>query len=107
MFNRFLFEQQIDTFELIAYSLGGKMALAVVELFPNKCTKLTMIAADGWVLSPWYTFATGTVLGRYFLKYLVLKPNIFYTHKVITFTKTHPLFYYSICRVKYGQISHP
>lgn len=51
-------EQQITTFSILAYSLGGKFALATIEAFPSRIRKVFLLAPDGIKTSFWYSMAT-------------------------------------------------
>ena len=53
-----LLEQDISTFSVLAYSLGGKFALATLEAFPTQVRHLYLIAPDGIRTSFWYSMAT-------------------------------------------------
>src|SRR5690606_39104218 len=51
-------EQNISRFSILAYSLGGKFALAMLEEFPDRIEKLFLVAPDGIKTSFWYSMAT-------------------------------------------------
>lgn len=51
-------EQRITTFSILAYSLGGKFALATLEAFPTQVKDLCLVAPDGIKTSFWYSMAT-------------------------------------------------
>ena len=55
-----LAQENITTFSLAGYSLGGKFALATLEAFPNAVTELWLIAPDGITRNFWYSVATGS-----------------------------------------------
>lgn len=73
--DQFLSERNIQTFDIIGYSMGGKFALATVEQFSKKINNLFLLAPDGIWISPWYTLATGTL--RNLFKSMILKPKRF------------------------------
>jgi pimeloyl-ACP methyl ester carboxylesterase len=50
--------EDISTFSVAGFSLGGKFALATYEAFPERVQALYLIAADGIRPSVWYTLAT-------------------------------------------------
>ncbi len=58
MLLQFLAEHQIEKFGLIGFSMGGKIALQTVLLFPEKITDLILIAPDGVKPNFWYGTAT-------------------------------------------------
>ncbi|WP_027002995.1 alpha/beta fold hydrolase [Hugenholtzia roseola] len=62
---------QIQTFTLLGYSLGSRLAMEVALLFPEKVEKLTLLAPDGILPNFWYRAATsfwGSPLFQIFLK---------------------------------------
>lgn len=73
----FFSEHQIDEFQIAAFSLGGKFALATLEAFPEKTKKLYLIAPDGIKTSFWYNLATYPVLFRKFFRSMILHPDRF------------------------------
>lgn len=73
----FLTKKSVSSFSLLAYSLGGKIALACIELFPDKIKDVFLFAPDGVKLSNWYKFASNTLLGRMLFKFVIRKPDLF------------------------------
>ncbi len=67
----FLAENHIDKFQLAAFSLGGKFALATLEAFPEKVKKLYLIAPDGISENFWYRLATWPILSRKFFRSMI------------------------------------
>ena len=55
---------KIDSFQLLGYSLGGKVALKTIELFPHKVKSVFLVAPDGVKLIYFYKFVSGTRIGR-------------------------------------------
>lgn len=53
-------QENITTFSLSGYSLGGKFALATLEAFPALTKELYLIAPDGVTRNLWYAVATGS-----------------------------------------------
>jgi pimeloyl-ACP methyl ester carboxylesterase len=64
----YLNENNIDTIDILAYSMGGKFALTLVELMPEKVRNVYLLAPDGLSLNPWYVFAANTKAGNFFTK---------------------------------------
>lgn len=60
---------------IIAYSLGGRIALKTVELMPEKIEKLVLLAPDGIQMSKLYQFASATRAGRGLYKYFIERPD--------------------------------
>ncbi|MBO3271548.1 alpha/beta fold hydrolase [Hymenobacter defluvii] len=71
----FLREQQIDTFGLLAFSMGAKFALTAAERFPEKVEQLWLLAPDGLQRQFWYSLATTPPFMRNLLGRTVLRPQ--------------------------------
>lgn len=54
----FIQENQIHNFSIIAFSMGGRFALATVETFAERVGELILLAPDGITEDPKYVFAT-------------------------------------------------
>lgn len=52
------------TFYLLAYSMGGRIALGLLQAIPQMIAKVVLLAPDGLHGNPWYRFATHTRAGR-------------------------------------------
>ena len=74
---QFLEQEKIDLFELVGFSLGGKFALATLEGFREKVTKITLLAPDGIQTNFWYSFATYPIAIRTLFKSMILNPGRF------------------------------
>ena len=77
----FLLEHDITTFCLAAYSLGGKLALATVEAFPERVRGIILLAPDGIKTSFWYKLATSTSATRRLFKSMINRPERF--HRIV------------------------
>jgi len=77
--NTFLNENQIDRFAVLGFSLGGKFALASVEMFSERIDELFLVAADGVKTSFWYRLATYPFLARKLFKSMILHSNRFFS----------------------------
>lgn len=51
-------EEDIENFTLVAFSLGGKLALSTLMTLGDKIDRLVLIAPDGVYVSPWYRLST-------------------------------------------------
>ena len=71
----FLTEYGIDTFGLLAFSMGAKYALTAVEQFPGRVEQLWLIAPDGIRTRFWYSLATYPPWMRGVLGRAVLRPQ--------------------------------
>ncbi|MFM7053996.1 MAG: alpha/beta fold hydrolase, partial [Bacteroidota bacterium] len=58
---------EVDSFSVIAHSFGGRLALNMVELVPDKINQVYLMAPDALRYHPGYRFITGTRLGRYWM----------------------------------------
>ena len=65
-------EEQISSFSVLAYSLGGKFALATLEAFPKRARQMFLLAPDGIKTSFWYSLATYPKFFRRFFKSMIL-----------------------------------
>lgn len=72
-----LHDNNITSFSILAYSLGGKFALATVEGFPDRVKKLFLLAPDGIKTSFWYSMATYPEAFRRFFKSMILRHDRF------------------------------
>jgi pimeloyl-ACP methyl ester carboxylesterase len=79
----FLQENQIQNFSIIAFSMGGRFALATVEAFSEKIEKLFLLAPDGISETPFYNFVT-----RFRLSRKVFKSVLTHNHKFHTSVQT-------------------
>jgi len=64
-------ENNIDKFSVLGFSMGGKLALATLEAFPEKLNDLILIAPDGIKTSFWYRLATYPVAFRKVFKSMI------------------------------------
>lgn len=70
-------EHDIDRFSILAYSLGGKFALATVEAYPDRVKDLFLLAPDGIRTSFWYSMATYPKTFRSLFRSMILHHNRF------------------------------
>ncbi len=76
--SHFLDKYKIDTFSLMAFSMGGKFALALTERMPHRIEALFLIAPDGIKTSFWYNFATYPGWLQQLFKRTVIRPAPFF-----------------------------
>ena len=60
---------------LMGYSMGGRVALQVLQLVPSRVERLVMLAPDGLKVNPWYWLATQTRAGNYLFRWTMKKPG--------------------------------
>ncbi len=54
----------INQFNLLGYSMGGRIALGLLLRAPQMIKKIVLLAPDGLHRNKWYRFATHTMVGR-------------------------------------------
>ncbi len=64
-------------FSLIAYSMGGRVALHLMQTIPERIKKVVLLAPDGIKLNFWYWLATQNYLGNKFFSLTMKKPGWF------------------------------
>ncbi len=74
----FLTNEGITTFEIAGFSLGGKFAMATLELFPERVKRIFLLAPDGIKTSAWYSLATYPVATRSLFKSMIKRPERFF-----------------------------
>ncbi|MEM1406783.1 MAG: alpha/beta hydrolase [Bacteroidota bacterium] len=74
-----LLKHRIDSFELLGFSLGAKVALNTLELFISKVHRVHLLAPDGIQTSVWYNLATYPGIFRYFFRSMIVQPKRFYS----------------------------
>ncbi|NNM16193.1 MAG: alpha/beta hydrolase [Bacteroidia bacterium] len=72
----FLDAHSCKTFSVIGYSLGGKLAMNCLEIFPENIHKLVLMAPDGIKVNPFYKFVTRTSLGKSIYQFTINSPGI-------------------------------
>lgn len=63
---------------LMGFSLGGRIALSLYELMPQKIERLILLAPDGLKTNFWYWLATQTWLGNKFFSFTMKHPGWFF-----------------------------
>ncbi|MEJ7736164.1 MAG: alpha/beta hydrolase [Chitinophagaceae bacterium] len=61
-------------FTLLGYSMGGRLALSFTETFPDKVSRLVLLAPDGLKLNFWYWLATQTRTGNRLFQFTMNRP---------------------------------
>jgi len=70
-------EHHVASFSILAYSLGGKFALATLEAFPTQVRKIFLLAPDGIKTSFWYSLATYPRAFRSLFKSMIFRHERF------------------------------
>ncbi len=79
LIQKFLDQNGISTFSVMGYSLGGKTALASVEMFPDRVERIFLFAPDGVVESGWYRFVSRNRAGELIYKSMIRKPDFLFS----------------------------
>lgn len=61
---------------LLGYSLGGRIALSLLEQVPERIERVFLAAPDGLKTRPWYRGLAASKLGRTLYKRFVVKPSV-------------------------------
>jgi pimeloyl-ACP methyl ester carboxylesterase len=80
LMSQFFERQAIDRFDLLAFSFGGRFAMATLAALPTKVDQVHLVAPDGITNSPWYTLATRYKMMRSFFRLIVDRPRWFYAY---------------------------
>lgn len=78
IFHAFAKEKNIEKYALLGYSLGGKIALSILQYLPEKVTALYLFAPDGIKKNKWYNLVSSTLLGRLIYKCIIYFPLPFH-----------------------------
>lgn len=65
-----------ERFSLLAYSMGGRIALSTIALFPEQLRNVLLIAPDGLKINQLYKFAAGTSAGRSLYRGIMRRPSV-------------------------------
>jgi len=60
---------------LMGYSMGGRIALQLLDLVASRIERLVLLAPDGLVVNPWYWLATRTVVGNRLFRWTMKRPG--------------------------------
>ncbi|MBC6988153.1 alpha/beta fold hydrolase [Hymenobacter sp. BT491] len=75
LLGQFLKENDVQSFGLLAFSMGAKYALTAAEYFPERVEQIWLIAPDGIRTQFWYSLATYPPWMRGVLGRAVLRPQ--------------------------------
>jgi pimeloyl-ACP methyl ester carboxylesterase len=63
---------------LIGYSLGGRIALNLYQIIPERIEKIILLAPDGLKINFWYWFSTQTRIGNKLFSFTMKYPGWFF-----------------------------
>jgi len=78
IFAGFLIHINVKRFEVMGYSMGGRVALFLIEQFATRIDHLYLLAPDGLKTNFWNWFVTSTNAGRGIYGLAISKPEIVY-----------------------------
>lgn len=78
LLQQLLEKEEIRQFGIMGYSMGGKFALSTLEAFPERITRILLIAPDGVKTLFWYSLATYPSWLRKYFRGMIVKPENFY-----------------------------
>jgi pimeloyl-ACP methyl ester carboxylesterase len=81
---------------LLGFSLGGRIALHLLQTIPSLIEKVVLIAPDGLHVNFWYSLGTQTIIGNKLFAYTMKKPGWF--AKLVNFGNKIKLLSSSIVR---------
>jgi pimeloyl-ACP methyl ester carboxylesterase len=67
-----------DHWWLLGYSMGGRVALSLLQQKPERIAGLVLLAPDGLKVNMWYWLATQTLLGNRVFRRIMQRPRFFF-----------------------------
>lgn len=64
---------------ILGYSMGGRVALKLLQIVPNKIEKIILIAPDGLHHNIWHRLSTQTLVGNKLFAYTMRRPFWMFT----------------------------
>lgn len=65
------------SFVLLGYSMGGRVAMAMADAFPDRVSRLCLVAPDGMKMNGWYWLSTQTSAGNALFRFTMQHPGWF------------------------------
>ena len=78
IFDSFLKELKIEKFEVLGYSMGGRLALFFMEQFAKRVDHVYLLAPDGLKVNFWNWLVTSTKAGKGIYGLTISNPEIVY-----------------------------
>lgn len=103
-FDKFLESERINRFVIMAYSIGAKIGLNLVKIYPGKIDKVILIAPDGLKINFWYNFSTGNLVSRKIFRWVVYHPTAFF--KIADFLSATKIVHTSVTRFAESQMGN-
>jgi pimeloyl-ACP methyl ester carboxylesterase len=73
-------------FNLLGYSMGGRIALYLLQTVPDKIGQVVLIAPDGLHHNIWHTLSTRTWIGNHFFAFTMYHPFWLFTFIKLGYT---------------------
>jgi pimeloyl-ACP methyl ester carboxylesterase len=70
--------RQNSRFTLLGFSMGGRIALQLLQVIPHQIDKLVLLAPDGLKVNAWYWLATQTYIGNRLFSFTMKNPGWFF-----------------------------
>lgn len=74
-FTAFADQLGADRIAVLGYSLGGRMAMNLLEQMPARITRAFLVAPDGLRTKPWYRGLAASTVGRWAYKRFITHPG--------------------------------
>ncbi len=78
IFENFLLKIKAERFEVIGYSMGGRLALFLMEQFSSRIDHIYLLAPDGLKINFWNWLVTSTKAGKGIYGLTISNPGIVY-----------------------------
>lgn len=76
-FVRLILEKEnANSCSILGYSMGGRPALCLMQGAPALVDQLILVAPEGLRKNRWFHFATGTLIGQWLFRSILLHPNL-------------------------------
>ena len=69
--------ERLSKWTVSGYSMGGRIALMLLQIAPERISHLVLIAPDGLTINWWYWLATQTMTGKQLFRYTMHHPGWF------------------------------
>ncbi len=96
---------ELQMISLIGYSMGGRLALALMQAIPSRVERMVLVAPDGLHKNFWYWFATQTRPGNRLFGYTMKTPYWFFGG--MRFLKNFRLLNKSIFKFAHSYLDDP
>src|SRR6185437_10973172 len=78
MVEKLMTAYHVDKVSLLGYSMGGRVALTILENMPANIDKVTLAATDGLSVNFYFWFFTRTYIGKKIFRNMLEKPQPYF-----------------------------